>query len=454
MAEAPQSSYIPQWGVWTRQLMTILLIVCGIFALTLLSPVVQMLTLAFLLTFALYVPARSMTRRLHFPWAFSVIVVYTMLLLAIVFGILLVIPAMVDGVENLSSSLSEGVTRMEDELQPYLQDNLNTVEVLGVQVDIQFILDPVRQALNAMSQINRDTVTTSGTVQDTLSNTPGPVIDSSELQNLINNLLSVAGTVTETLTSAIASVTGLFTSLLLAVLISFFLLLDVPGLGRGIRHWIPTTYNREYALLISKIVRVWNGFFKGQVLIGFMIGILTFIQLQMMGVPSAALLAATTGLISLIPTIGGFIALVPLGLVPLLNGSSVFPQMPNGFFALFVIGTNIIISQVIWNVAAPKILGDALDLPLVLIIVGVFIGTAVGGILGAFLVAPILGTIRILLLYIVAKIGMRDPYPGESAPFELGEPMFKRPSKRKDPPPEISGGEDLASSSSVAHNEA
>lgn len=433
MAETVPPNYTPQWGTWTRQLMTVVLIIAGLFALTLLSAVVQMLTVAFLLTFVLYVPARSLTRRVHFPWAFSVFVIYMTLLLTTTLGIVLVIPAAVQGVQNLSNSLSEGVAGLEDELVPYLQEGVNTVEVLGVQVDIQFILDPVRQALNAISQIDdAEAGTGTETIPDVSGQgeedtpTPGAVISANDLRTMINSLLSIAATVTETLTSAIASITGLFTSLLIAVLISFFLLLDVPTLSRTITLWIPESYNREYAILTSRIVRVWNGFFKGQVIIGLMIGIITFIQLQMMGVPSAALLAVLTGTISLIPTIGGFIALLPLGTVALLSGSSVFPQMPNGVFALFVIGVNAVIAQVIWNVVAPKILGDVLDLPLVLIIVGVFIGAAVGGVLGAFLVAPIMGTIRIFLLYIVAKIGLRDPFPGEIAPFELGEPLFKR----------------------------
>jgi predicted PurR-regulated permease PerM len=400
--------------------MTVLLIVGAVFALSLLGSVIQMLALAALLTFVLFVPARSLTRRLRLPWALSVILIYFVLSLVIVFGILLVIPSAIDGVQNISNGLIDSLSGLEDDLQPYLQEGRNSVEVLGVQVDIQFILDPVRQALAAVTQMDDpafdSTATESGAV----------TISSNDLRTLVNSLLSLVGTLTETLTSAVSSIAGLITSAFLAILISFFLLLDVPGMSRSIMRWIPPNFNREYALLVSKIVRVWNGFFKGQVIIGVMIGILTFVQLQMMGVSNAPLLAALTGTISLIPTIGGFLALIPLGLVPLINGSSVFVGMPYGLFALFVIGVNLVISQIIWNVIAPKILGDVLDLPLVLIIVGVFIGAAVGGLLGAFLVAPIMGTIRILLLYIVAKIGMYDPYPGEPAPFILGDPGFLR----------------------------
>jgi len=134
------------------------------------------------------------------------------------------------------------------------------------------------------------------------------------------------------------------------------------------------------------------------------------------GCRTGLVLALITAIVSLIPTIGGFVALVPLALVPLLQGSSVFPTMPSTTLAVLVVGVNLIISQVIWNVVAPKILGDAVALPLPIIIVGVFVGAALGGFLGAFLIVPLLGTLRVIVIYLIKKIVQEDPFPGEAAP--------------------------------------
>lgn len=435
--------YHPQWGSWTRHLMTVILIVSGLFFATLLAPIIQMLLLAFLLAFLLFIPARSITRRLHLPYALSVVLVYSVLIIMIIVLILLLIPAMVDGVQNLSTGLRQGIVRLESELQPYLQDDMNTVNMFGVDIDIEFILSPVRQALGAYNQIvtpelsseimtlpDEESIPPSAT-EIPIPSRPTVSLGSTDLRAWIDSIFSVAGTVTETLTSAIAGITGFVSSMLVALFVSFLVLLDLPKSANSINRWVPENYNREYALLVSKIVRVWNGFFKGQVIIGVMIGILTYIQLSMMGVAQAAILALIIGSISLIPTIGGFIALLPLSVVPLINGSSVFTNMPNGIFALFVVLVNMFISQIIWNVVAPKILGDALDLPLPVIIVGVFIGAAVGGILGAFLVAPIMGTLRHIIFYVIAKINMRDPFPGEDSPFAFDSPMFTKAPKIK-----------------------
>jgi len=146
------------------------------------------------------------------------------------------------------------------------------------------------------------------------------------------------------------------------------------------------------------------------------IGALTFAQLIVMGVPGALPLSLIVAAISLIPSIGGILALIPLAIVPLLQGSSVLREMNNASFALLVVGVNLVISQVIWNGVAPKIMGNAVSLPLPMIIVGIIIGAAVGGVLGAFLIVPILGTIRVLVFYLVAKVSRRDPFPGEEMP--------------------------------------
>ena len=102
-------------------------------------------------------------------------------------------------------------------------------------------------------------------------------------------------------------------------------------------------------------------------------------------------MAVVVGFISLIPTVCGIVALVPIAVTALLQGSTVFTDLPNGTFAVLVVAVNLLISLIIWNGVAPKILGDAVNLPLPILLVGVFVGAALGGILGAFLVAPILG---------------------------------------------------------------
>ncbi|MBW4438214.1 MAG: AI-2E family transporter [Pleurocapsa minor GSE-CHR-MK-17-07R] len=434
--------YQPQWDRLTRLMVSVGLVVALVYMLTLISPILQMIIVALLIAFVMFFFARAVMSRTRLPWAASVVVVYLVLLIGIFGGIGGLVPPIVQGINSASDGLQDLYGQLRETLNDYEAED-GMVAVLGTTIDLnpfilqirQFVLgasDPDGVTTAAVIEITpepegqTDTTTTVVT-ETTVTQTPATGNSSSvnPLQGL--DLQSILGQVTNlfgTLTGALGSVTSFVGSLLLAVFISFLLMLDLPRTNRSIADWIPSNYHREATVLIDRIEKIWVGFLRGQVIIGVIIGVVTFIQLTVMGVQSALLLSIIVALISLIPTIGGIIALVPLFLVPLLQGSSVFLDMPNGTFALIVVGVNLVISQVVWNAIAPKILGDALNLPVVVIIVGVFVGTAVGGALGAFLVAPIMSTLWLFVNYLVRKIAQKDPFPGEMPERQLGRAEF------------------------------
>lgn len=444
--------YQPQFSLWVRQLLTILLILGTVFVLTLIGSVLPMLTIAFLLAFVMFLPSRTIARNTPIPYALAVIMLYAFLIAGLVIGMVVIIPTLASAANSLINTLEEGYSEFADNLAEYDPEEA-IIDVLGTRVDLsdlveaaQSVLVPVATPTPEASELP-PTADIEGGVTDTTAapieplvpdpqqDTPAVPRDAvqvaqGEFGNLINQFLSVFGSVTSTVTSAIGSVTGFIASLLLAIFISFLVLLDIPNTQKALAARVPVPYRREVAVMTQRLMRVWNGFFRGQVLIGVMIGILTWFQLSVMGIGSAVILSVITGVISLIPTIGSIFALIPIALVPLIQGSTVFPDMPHGVLALFVVGVNLVINQIIWNVVAPKILGDALDLPLPLIIVGVFIGAAVGGVLGAFLVAPIMASLRVVVSYVWHKINMDDPFPGEDAPFQWGETLFDKESRQ------------------------
>ena len=422
---APVPEYQPQLSLWVRQLMTVILLIAGVFLLTLIAPVLPMLTIAFLIAFVMFVPSRYIARRTPIPYAITVILLYALLIIMLVLGLLVITPTLLSGINNLLASLQNGYSQLITGIE-HLKPEDAVLDILGVRIDMSDIVTTIKNALN-----------TSATTSTNL--TPGQLADPIRVQqatlgSLLNQILPLFGSVSSTITSAIGSITGFIGSFLLAVFVSFLVLLDIPITQHIMAHQIPDNYHREFALLIHKLVHVWNGFFRGQVLIGVAIGVLTFIQLSWMGISNTFILAVLTGTISLIPTIGGIFALVPLGLIPLIQGSSTFPDAPHGLLALLVVGINLVISQLIWNVIAPKILGDALDLPLPVIIVGVFIGAASAGVLGAFLAAPVMATLRVLMSYVWHKIIRVDPFPDQPAPFEWDEDSFAYNGRFRVPP--------------------
>jgi predicted PurR-regulated permease PerM len=423
----------------------VLLIVGVIYLLSVVSAIVQTLILAGLFAFILFFPARALTRRLKVSWVLSVVLCYGILITVLVVGIGGLVPALSRGV----ASASEGINRLYGELQITLRDWDNSqgiVDVFGQQVDINPVIASVREAILPPPETTPEPLKDGEFAEETpatgLSATDRAGNLLADLGIDLRSIFSQAGSVLSAATIALGTVTGFFSGLLFALFISFLIMLDLPRAMKTLGDWIPSAYHREAALLLERLEHIWTGFLRGQVIIGILIGVITFIQLTVMGAGNVLLLSVVVALISLIPTIGGLIALVPLFVGPLLTGSTTFVDMNPFTFALLVVIVNLILSQIIWNVIAPKILGDALNLPVVVIIVGVFVGAAVGGVLGAFLVAPIMSTLWLFFVYLTRKISQKDPFPGEEPQLVLGTAHFAE-AHPDEPEPLIAAADEL-----------
>ncbi|NWF68298.1 MAG: AI-2E family transporter [Chloroflexi bacterium] len=383
--------YQPQWSAWARQFVIIGLVIAVLYALTLLTPVIQVLIATFLFTFLLYVPAEFIAARTRLNFAGGVLVVYLFLFLFTMLVLALFVPELIRAINGFSADVSAFYDTARTYLTNY-QAGDAYIDLLGTRFVLDSFVLPLRDLLLGGG------VFPAGGIQAPFD---------------INRAVSL---ISSALGGLVGGVSGLLSTIFLALFLTLLILLDLPNYQHTLFSSIPPAHRREMMILINRVNRVWTGFFRGQLTLGAIIGVLTWLQLVLMGVSQAVTIAIIVALISLIPSIGGIIALVPLALSPLLQGSSVFTGMSNTTFALLVVLVNVVWTQVIWNVVAPKIMGDAVALPLPVIILGIMLGTAVGGILGAFLVVPMMGTLRVILLYLLRKISQKDPFPDESAP--------------------------------------
>jgi hypothetical protein len=86
-------------------------------------------------------------------------------------------------------------------------------------------------------------------------------------------------------------------------------------------------------------------------------------------------------------------------------------------------------------------MGQSLDLHPLVVLVGVVVGASFAGVLGAFLAAPVLASLKILGWYAHAKISDQDPFarpaPTEAqlVPTQAMTSVFSRLFGRKTPPP-------------------
>jgi predicted PurR-regulated permease PerM len=134
---------------------------------------------------------------------------------------------------------------------------------------------------------------------------------------------------------------------------------------------------------------------RGQLIIAGLIGILSGIACAVLGLPDAVALGLLAGITAVVPYLGPFLGAIPAVLV----GLAASPLK-----ALLVAAVYFVISNVILNFVYPKVMGDAVRLPPLLVIVAFIAGFSWAGVLGMFVAVPIAATLRILFDHIYPRL--------------------------------------------------
>lgn len=224
---------------------------------------------------------------------------------------------------------------------------------------------------------------------------------------LLASLRSLSGSVASqsigfllTFASGFAStLLGLF----LMLVLSFYLVKDSYVIVSYLENLVPSPYRAEVITLVDEINQVWRDFFRGQILLVAVVGFVTWLGLFILGVPNALLLGIVAGLLELIPNLGPTLAAIPAVLIAYFQGSTHL-AISSGWFALIVLLLYVVIQQVENTILVPRIIGGSVHLHPVVVLIGILAGASLAGILGIFLAAPVLASIRVIGSYTYDKL--------------------------------------------------
>lgn len=140
----------------------------------------------------------------------------------------------------------------------------------------------------------------------------------------------------------------------------------------------------DVVFLVREFVAIVVAFFRGQLVIGFIMGVLFAAGLSIGGLKFGLVIGLAMGILNIIPYLGSIIGLsVALPLA--------FFQPEGGLWLVGVVVVVFAVVQMIegW-ILTPKIMGDTTGLHPVTIIIAIFFwGTALGGLLGMILAIPL-----------------------------------------------------------------
>lgn len=302
--------------------------------------------------------------------------------------------------------------------------------LLLVVIAVVFVLqgvDWVRNQVAALQQVlNTDSVPAQlPPITNPAIETPFGAVSISGAQ-LEAAFRGIAGMVLGLGAAVLNNLVGLFSVLGMGLLLGLFLQLDLNQANGVLARFVSPHVGAETALILDKLDQIWGRFLLANVAYGVVLGVASYIQFVLMGVPFALILAVLTGIISLIPSFGGFISNIVVFVPTLVLGSTapVFADMPNWAFASLVFLINIPITQASYYFFLLPAMSRAVQLPMAMVSVGVLLAFAFNSVMLAFLIVPILGTVRIFGAYVLAKALRRDPFPDQSAPQVRSHPGF------------------------------
>jgi predicted PurR-regulated permease PerM len=224
---------------------------------------------------------------------------------------------------------------------------------------------------------------------------------------------------------------------LVIIISTYYFMTDWDRLRDGIIHLAPANYQHDIRRLYLQIKAVWMGYLRGQLTLMTIVAIVFGILWTIIGLPGALVLGILAGLLSLIPDVGPFAATGLAVIVALLEGSTWLP-VNNFIFALIVAGLYVVLINIknIW--LRPLIYGRSVHMHSGIVFVAIIAAVIFTGIIGAFIVVPVLASLGVIGRYIHARLldlpAFEDEEPAHSPDLEPAVgPNAQSPARRTPP---------------------
>ncbi len=207
------------------------------------------------------------------------------------------------------------------------------------------------------------------------------------LQSRLASLPEKAIPVASTLGSYLSSVFGVAAGLAIIPVYVFFFLNVRGDKTKDVEEqlsWVKKEIRGDLIFLGTHFARSMEAFFRGQILIGLIMGVLLGTGFSLAGVNFGFPLGLFIGLLNIIPYFGTMIGLATV--LPI----AWFQPEGGPVLAGIALGVFVGVQMLEGYVLTPRIMGDKTGLhPLAIIIAIFFWGTALGGILGMILAIPL-----------------------------------------------------------------
>ena len=218
------------------------------------------------------------------------------------------------------------------------------------------------------------------------------------------------------LEGAAISVGKLLFALILIIVISIYMLLDMPRLARMLERRFPSAPGTKP--LLNRMEEAVAGYVKGQILVSLIIGTSAGVGMWLLGVTGALpgadkyalLFGAWAAVTELIPYLGPWLGAIPAG---------IFALFVHPIALIWVTILYLFIHQIEGHVVIPNVMGSALRLHPLLVIFGLLAGAEIYGLPGIFVALPLLAAGRAAWDFFGERVELEPWKQADALPVEV-----------------------------------
>ena len=200
-------------------------------------------------------------------------------------------------------------------------------------------------------------------------------------------------------------VSGIFSNavfLISTLFFGFYFLLEENVFRKILSRFFSEERARTALVIFDKAEKRLNGWFWGEITLMTVVGLLTFIGINLIGLRYALALAVLAALLEAVPNLGPTISSIPA----ILLGFAVSPVTGFAAMALYFI-----IQQLENNLIVPVVMKKAVGLNPIITLLALLIGGKIGGVLGILLAIPLTLFIETAIMEVVNTPKSSAEYP-------------------------------------------
>jgi len=223
---------------------------------------------------------------------------------------------------------------------------------------------------------------------------------------------------------------GLALGFLMVPIYLYYILNESAAIKEHWHDYVPLKASRfktELVETLTEINRYLISFFRGQVFVAFIDGMLVGLALTAFRLPLGLLVGIIMAVLGIIPYIGNIITLIPACVLAYFHfsvpdnqhilGSNPWAYV-GGVVAIFVI-----VQQINSLVTAPKIVGDSVGLhPMTVIFSMLFWSLILGGFVGALLAVPLTAAVKVLFRRYIWERKLKEESDEKDRGYDEWEP--------------------------------